>query len=119
MRILGDDIAMSLDHARAHTSGPRLAHQALADRVAARIQSYFDTTPLCAKMSAAGFRRVDDIGPAEIATRFFPQDRTVGTGARRACHARLNDLRGDAARAQPKSSHAILSPLPNASASSR
>jgi O-methyltransferase involved in polyketide biosynthesis len=54
----------------------RVAHQALADRVAAvgeRIQSYFDTAPLCAKMSAAGFRRVDDIGPAEIATRFFPE----------------------------------------------
>jgi methyltransferase (TIGR00027 family) len=54
----------------------RAAHQALADRVAAvgeRIQSYFDTAPLCAKMSAAGFRRVDDIGPAEIAMRFFPE----------------------------------------------
>jgi methyltransferase (TIGR00027 family) len=54
----------------------RAAHQALADRVAAvgeRIQSYFDTAPLCAKMSAVGFRRVDDIGPAEIAMRFFPE----------------------------------------------
>jgi O-methyltransferase involved in polyketide biosynthesis len=54
----------------------RAAHQALAERVAAvgeRFQSYFDTAPLCAQMSAAGFRRVDDIGPAEIAMRFFPE----------------------------------------------
>jgi methyltransferase (TIGR00027 family) len=54
----------------------RAAHQALAEPVAAmgeRIQSYFDTAPLCAQMSAAGFRRVDDIGPAEIAMRFFPE----------------------------------------------
>ena len=50
----------------------RAAHQALAERVAAvgeRFQSYFDTAPLCAQMSAAGFRHVDDIGPAEIAMR--------------------------------------------------
>jgi methyltransferase (TIGR00027 family) len=54
----------------------RAAHQTLADRVAAageRIQSYIDTTPLCARMREAGFRRVDDIGPAELATRFFPE----------------------------------------------
>ncbi len=54
----------------------RAAHQALADRVAAageRIHSYIDTAPLCARMREAGFRRVDDIGPAELATRFFPE----------------------------------------------
>jgi len=54
----------------------RTAHQALAARVAAageRFQSYFDTPALCAKMNAAGFRHVDDIGPAEVATRFFPE----------------------------------------------
>jgi methyltransferase (TIGR00027 family) len=54
----------------------RAAHHALADRVAAageRIHSYFDTAPLCARMREAGFRRVDDIGPAELATRFFPE----------------------------------------------
>ena len=54
----------------------RAAHQALAERVAAvgeRIQSYFDTLALCAKLSAAGFRHVRDIGPAELAARFFPE----------------------------------------------
>ncbi|MFL6792438.1 MAG: class I SAM-dependent methyltransferase [Bradyrhizobium sp.] len=54
----------------------RAAHQALAERVAAvgeSIQSYFDTEPLCGKMSAAGFRNVDDIGPDRIAARFFPE----------------------------------------------
>jgi methyltransferase (TIGR00027 family) len=54
----------------------RAAHQALAETVAAvgeRIQSYFDTEPLCAKMRSAGFRHVRDIGPTEIAARFFPE----------------------------------------------
>jgi methyltransferase (TIGR00027 family) len=54
----------------------RAAHQALAGRVAAigeRFQSYLDTASLCAKMNAAGFRHVDDIGPAELAARFFPE----------------------------------------------
>jgi methyltransferase (TIGR00027 family) len=54
----------------------RAAHQALAEAVAAvgeRIQSYFDTEPLCAKMRSIGFRHVRDIGPAEIAARFFPE----------------------------------------------
>ena len=53
----------------------RAAHQALVERVAAageRFQSYFDTASLCAKMSAAGFRHVRDVGPGELATRFFP-----------------------------------------------
>ena len=54
----------------------RAAHQALAERVAAageHFHSYFDTAQLSAKMSAAGFRHVRDIGPAELAARFFPQ----------------------------------------------
>ena len=54
----------------------RAAHQALAERVAClgeRIQSYFDTEQLCSKLSATGFRHVNDIGPAELATRFFPE----------------------------------------------
>ncbi|NOJ42364.1 class I SAM-dependent methyltransferase [Bradyrhizobium australiense] len=53
----------------------RAAHQALAERVAAigeRIQSYFDTAPLCERMRATGFRQIRDIGPAELADRFFP-----------------------------------------------
>jgi methyltransferase (TIGR00027 family) len=54
----------------------RAAHQALAERVAAlgeRIQSYFDTEWLCSKLSGIGFRHVDDIGPAQLAARFFPE----------------------------------------------
>jgi methyltransferase (TIGR00027 family) len=54
----------------------RAAHKALAERVAAvgeSIQSYFGTALLCTKMSAIGFRKVDDIGPAELAARFFPE----------------------------------------------
>jgi methyltransferase (TIGR00027 family) len=65
----------------------RAAHQALADRVAAhgeRIQSYLDTGPLCGKLSATGFRHIDDIGPAEIAKRFFPE--TEHTAASRGGH---------------------------------
>jgi methyltransferase (TIGR00027 family) len=54
----------------------RAANQALAERVAAageRFQSDFDTAPLCAKMSATGFRHVDDVGPDRIAARFYPE----------------------------------------------
>lgn len=54
----------------------RVAHQALAERVAAlgeRIQSYFDAEPLCAKLREIGFRHVDDVGPAQLASRFFPE----------------------------------------------
>lgn len=48
----------------------------LAEQVAVageRIQSYFDTAPLCAKLSMTGFRTVEDIGPELIAARFFPE----------------------------------------------
>ncbi len=54
----------------------RAANRALAERVAAageRFQSYFDTARLCTKMSATGFRYVDDIAPERIAARFFPE----------------------------------------------
>jgi methyltransferase (TIGR00027 family) len=69
----------------------RAAHQALAARVAAageRFQSYLDTASLCAKMSAAGFRHVDDIGPAELAARFFPEtERSAPTRGGHVMHA--------------------------------
>ena len=58
-------------------------HQALAERVAARgerFQSYLDTAPLCASVQAAGFRHVDDIGPAELAARFFPETERSAPG---------------------------------------
>jgi methyltransferase (TIGR00027 family) len=54
----------------------RAAHQALAERVAAlgeHIQSYFDTEQLCAELRAIGFRHVDDVGPAQLASQFFPE----------------------------------------------
>lgn len=69
----------------------RAAHQALAERVAAvgeRFQSYLDTASLCAKMSAAGFRHVDDIGPAELAERYFPEtERSALTRGGHVMHA--------------------------------
>jgi methyltransferase (TIGR00027 family) len=69
----------------------RAAHQALAARVAAageRFQSYLDTASLCAKMSAAGFRHVDDIGPAELAERYFPEaERSAPTRGGHVMHA--------------------------------
>jgi methyltransferase (TIGR00027 family) len=61
----------------------RASHQALAEAVAAvgeRIQSYFDTEPLGVKMRSTGFRHVRDIGPAEIAARFFPEAERAASG---------------------------------------
>jgi O-methyltransferase involved in polyketide biosynthesis len=82
------------DYVNPATSIPaagRAAHQALAGRVAAvgeRFQSYLDNGSLCAKMSAAGFRRVDDIGPAELAARFFPEtERSAPTRGGHIMHA--------------------------------
>jgi methyltransferase (TIGR00027 family) len=69
----------------------RAVNQALAERVAAageRFQSYFDTASLCAKMSATGFRHVDDIGPEKIAARFFPEsERAAPTRGGHVMHA--------------------------------
>jgi methyltransferase (TIGR00027 family) len=69
----------------------RAANQALAERVAAageRFQSYFDTAPLCTKMSATGFRHVDDIGPEKIAARFYPEsERAAPTRGGHVMHA--------------------------------
>jgi methyltransferase (TIGR00027 family) len=51
------------------------AHLALAARAAAvgeTFQSYFETVKLCSKLTALGFRRVDDLDSAAIAARFFP-----------------------------------------------
>jgi methyltransferase (TIGR00027 family) len=51
-------------------------HQALVTRVAAlgeTIKSHFDTDVLRAELTALGFRDVDDLGPAQIATRFYPE----------------------------------------------
>jgi methyltransferase (TIGR00027 family) len=72
----------------------RAAHQALVERVAAvgeSIQSYFDTAPLCASMTATGFRHVRDVGPEQIAARFFPaSEHTAPTRGGHVMHASTN-----------------------------
>jgi methyltransferase (TIGR00027 family) len=69
----------------------RAAHQALVERVAAAgegFRSNFDTATLCAKLTAIGFRHVDDIGPARIAARFFPEsERAAPTRGGHVMHA--------------------------------
>ena len=53
----------------------RAAHEALAARVAAAgevFKSYFDTDALAARLRALGFRAIEDLGPADIAARYFP-----------------------------------------------
>lgn len=69
----------------------RAANQALAERVAAageRFRSYLDTAQLCAKIRAAGFRDVNDIGPEKIAARFFPEsERAAPTRGGHVMHA--------------------------------
>ncbi len=53
----------------------RQAHEMLAARVAAAgeaLQTFFVTSTLHEKLDALGFRRLEDLGPDEIAARFFP-----------------------------------------------
>jgi methyltransferase (TIGR00027 family) len=57
------------------TGAARAGHAALAARVAAageNFRSYFDTDALCSRLAALGFRTVQDLGPPQIAARFFP-----------------------------------------------
>ncbi len=54
--------------------GARAAHEALAARVAAvgeNFLSYFETDALCARLRALGFLAIEDLGPEQIAVRFF------------------------------------------------
>jgi methyltransferase (TIGR00027 family) len=75
---------VAFDYINPHASvapAGRAADQALAERVAAageRFQSYLDTAQLCAKMTAAGFRHVEDIGPDRIVARFYPETERSG-----------------------------------------
>jgi methyltransferase (TIGR00027 family) len=51
-------------------------HKAMAERVAAAgeaFQSYFETPALHEKLRALGFQEIEDLGPNEIAARFFPE----------------------------------------------
>jgi methyltransferase (TIGR00027 family) len=53
----------------------RATHEALAARVAAvgeDFRSFFETDALLARLRALGFREIEDLGPAQIAARFFP-----------------------------------------------
>jgi methyltransferase (TIGR00027 family) len=53
----------------------RAAHEALAARVAAlgeTLQCRFDTEELHARLAKLGFRDIEDLGPGQIAERFFP-----------------------------------------------
>jgi methyltransferase (TIGR00027 family) len=64
-------------------SGGRAAQQALAARAAAvgeTFQSYFETRRLCSELSALGFRRITDLGSAEIAARFYPATERLSPG---------------------------------------
>ena len=63
----------------------RAFHEALATRVAAvgeTFKSYFDTEALILRLNDLGFSDIEDLGPAEIAARYFPNhaNRTGGGG---------------------------------------
>jgi methyltransferase (TIGR00027 family) len=58
------------------TAAARAALDALAARVAAageELKSAFETDALHARLRALGFDEIEDLGPAQIAARFFPQ----------------------------------------------
>ena len=53
----------------------RAAHEALAARVAAAgeaFRCYLDTPTLAARLGKLGFNEIEDLGPREIAARYFP-----------------------------------------------
>jgi methyltransferase (TIGR00027 family) len=53
----------------------RTAHEELAARVAAvgeAFKSYYETADLHDRLTAVGFREIEDLGPAAIAARYFP-----------------------------------------------
>jgi methyltransferase (TIGR00027 family) len=58
------------------SASARAARDALAARVAAageELRSCFETDELHARLRAAGFDEIEDLGPPQIAARFFPQ----------------------------------------------
>jgi len=65
----------------------RAALAAVNERVAALgevVRSEFETPGLRAELNALGFRTIEDLGPAQIAQRFFGAP--AGTGADRGAH---------------------------------
>jgi methyltransferase (TIGR00027 family) len=54
----------------------RAAHHALAARVAAAgepLRTFFDTAQLHERLRKLGFQEIEDLGPPQLAARFFPQ----------------------------------------------
>ncbi len=72
----GAHVVFDYANPSAAVTGPaRAGHEALAARVAAAgeaFRSFFDTGMLCSRLAALGFRRIEDLGPQQIAARFFP-----------------------------------------------
>ena len=65
---------MSTRQRRSHRpAAPRIRRSPSGSPRSAKAQSYFDTAGICARLSAIGFRHVDDIGPERLAARFFPE----------------------------------------------
>jgi methyltransferase (TIGR00027 family) len=59
----------------------RQSHKVMAEQVAAAgeaFQSYFETPALHEKLRALGFQEIEDLGPNEIAARFFPERAAPG-----------------------------------------
>jgi methyltransferase (TIGR00027 family) len=64
-------------------AGHRAAHEALAARVAElgeTIRCHFDSDVLGTRLAELGFREVEDLGPRQIAERFFPGRVTSSAG---------------------------------------
>lgn len=60
----------------------RAAHEALAARVAEAgeaFRSFYDPEAIGERLRALGFRSIDDLGPAQLAARFFPGRATTAT----------------------------------------
>jgi len=54
----------------------RAIHDARAAHVAGLGEawvSYFETYALCARLGTLGFTEIEDLGPPQIAARYFPQ----------------------------------------------
>jgi hypothetical protein len=71
-------------------AGHRAAHEALAARVAElgeTIQCHFDSDALGARLAELGFRDIEDLGPGQIAARFFPGRVIASGGGAHVLHA--------------------------------
>jgi methyltransferase (TIGR00027 family) len=61
----------------------RAALQSMAERVAAlgeKFQSYFDTAWVRSTLSGIGFSHLEDIGPTQLAARFYPEAERLAPG---------------------------------------